>query len=469
MKYISILVLINLCLTINTFSQVQFTTHIITPGAGTTDNATYVLAFDVDGDDDMDILSASAADDKVAWYENDGSQNFSQHIITTDADGVSWIHATDMEPDGDIDVFSASLLDDKVAWYENDGNGFFTTHVIDSGPNPNGDYLRFSVYAHDIDGDDDMDVLSGGWDNPEIKWHENDGSDTTFTTHVIDTTGQQTYVIAQDLDSDDDADILATSVVFNTVTWYENDGDQNFTRHVISDSANSVRYIITKDLDKDGDVDVVAGLYDSHVEWFENDGDGNFTIHSITTSLSNSNVIYVIDLDNDGDDDILTGSGYINTIGWLENDGDENFTFHTITSNAGDWPSSVWAADVDSDGDIDALSSSLYGDEIAWYENSLITGVETDHNLIQYLRLNQNYPNPFNPMTKIEFTLLHSVFVTLKVYNILGEEVTTLVQAYKLAGQYTINFDASTLASGLYFYTLTAGEFRQTHKMVLLR
>jgi hypothetical protein len=320
-----------------------------------------------------------------------------------------------------------------------------------------------------VDSDGDMDALYGGWDNPEIKWHENDGSDTTFTTHIIDTLGLKSHVIAKKLDDDNDVDIIAASELINTVAWYKNNGSQNFTRNIISDSASHVRYVIAKDLDKDGDVDVVAGLYESNVEWYENDGNQNFITHSITTSLSNCNVIFVSDLNNDGENDIVVGSAYVNTISWLENDGDENFTFHTITSNAGDWPSSVWAADVDSDGDIDALSSSLYGDEIAWYENDLITGIDNGKNLIQSHRLDQNYPNPFNPATTIDFTLPQSGFVTLKVYDILGREVATLLEAYRSAGQHAVNFDASQLTSGIYYYTLTADDFKESRKMVLLR
>ncbi|NIT59084.1 MAG: T9SS type A sorting domain-containing protein, partial [Aliifodinibius sp.] len=82
--------------------------------------------------------------------------------------------------------------------------------------------------------------------------------------------------------------------------------------------------------------------------------------------------------------------------------------------------------------------------------------------------LQQNYPNPFNPTTTIEFTLPQSGFVTLKVYNILGQEVATLLQAHKPAGSYAVNFDASELTSSIYYYTLTADGFKQSRKMVLL-
>ncbi len=83
--------------------------------------------------------------------------------------------------------------------------------------------------------------------------------------------------------------------------------------------------------------------------------------------------------------------------------------------------------------------------------------------------LTQNYPNPFNPTTNINFKIPQSGFVSLKVYNILGDEVATLVNGVKPAGNYTVNFNAASLASGVYFYRLQAGNFTQNRKMILLK
>lgn len=81
--------------------------------------------------------------------------------------------------------------------------------------------------------------------------------------------------------------------------------------------------------------------------------------------------------------------------------------------------------------------------------------------------LDQNYPNPFNPSTQINYGLKESGFVTLKVYNILGNEVKTLVNGFRSAGNHTVNFDASDLSSGVYFYRLTTDNFTQIQKMIL--
>jgi len=83
--------------------------------------------------------------------------------------------------------------------------------------------------------------------------------------------------------------------------------------------------------------------------------------------------------------------------------------------------------------------------------------------------LYQNYPNPFNPSTRISWQLPISNIATLKIFNILGKEVATLVNEYKPAGKYETEFNAANLPSGVYFYQLKAGEFLQTKKMILLK
>jgi hypothetical protein len=97
-----------------------------------------------------------------------------------------------------------------------------------------------------------------------------------------------------------------------------------------------------------------------------------------------------------------------------------------------------------------------------------IVSVEDDqHFLPTEYTLEQNYPNPFNPRTTIEYSLPRETQVSLKIYNLLGQEVRTLVEAHSQAGHYKVNFDASSLPSGMYIYRLTAGGSILSRKMVL--
>jgi hypothetical protein len=84
-------------------------------------------------------------------------------------------------------------------------------------------------------------------------------------------------------------------------------------------------------------------------------------------------------------------------------------------------------------------------------------------------RLNQNYPNPFNPSTEIKYSVSEKDFVSLKIFNILGIEITTLVNETKNAGEYLIRFNADKLPAGIYFYTVTAGKNTDVKKMILLK
>ncbi len=101
--------------------------------------------------------------------------------------------------------------------------------------------------------------------------------------------------------------------------------------------------------------------------------------------------------------------------------------------------------------------------------NTSPTGIFDESLSITDYKLNQNYPNPFNPSTTISFSIPVQGNVSLKIYDLLGKEVVTLVDELKSAGNYQITFDAAQLASGMYFYKLEASNFSQTKKMILLK
>jgi hypothetical protein len=89
--------------------------------------------------------------------------------------------------------------------------------------------------------------------------------------------------------------------------------------------------------------------------------------------------------------------------------------------------------------------------------------------VVKDFALHQNYPNPFNPSTKIEFSVPKSTFVTVKVFNLLGEEVATLASREFNAGRYTVDWNANNAPTGVYFYRLTAGSFVDTKRMMLMK
>jgi hypothetical protein len=99
-----------------------------------------------------------------------------------------------------------------------------------------------------------------------------------------------------------------------------------------------------------------------------------------------------------------------------------------------------------------------------------VTGITGNENGIpKAFDLKQNYPNPFNPVTKISFAIPKQSMTTLKIFDVLGREVSTLVNGNVEAGYYVYDFDASSLSSGVYFYKMTAGNFEKTMKMIVMK
>ncbi len=106
---------------------------------------------------------------------------------------------------------------------------------------------------------------------------------------------------------------------------------------------------------------------------------------------------------------------------------------------------------------------------LRWLSENVVVGVDEENNLPFQFALAQNYPNPFNPSTKISFSIPEKSFTTLKIYDILGNEVANLFSEEKLAGNYEVQFDASKLSSGVYLYKLQSNSLVQTRKMILLK
>ena len=104
---------------------------------------------------------------------------------------------------------------------------------------------------------------------------------------------------------------------------------------------------------------------------------------------------------------------------------------------------------------------------IPFFAGALVNDVESENqNIPNKFLISQNYPNPFNSITRIKYQIPELNFVTLKVYDVLGNEITTLANEEKTVGNYQVEFDASSLSSGIYFYRIQAGSFVETKKIV---
>ena len=463
--------LISLLISASVYSQGQFSGQKIITDTGV-DQPSCVYSADLDGDGDMDVLSASENDQKIAWYENDGAGSFgAQQIITADAYVARSVYTSDLDGDGDQDVLSASWSDGgKIAWYENDGSGGFGPEQ-DITPGPwEWAYFPSDVYAADMDGDGDMDVLAAAEDD-KVSWFENDGAGhfgqpNNVTTINVAGAGD---VCASDLDGDRDMDVLCASSLAGNVSWFENYGPGVFSFARVIDWVYDAKSVYAADLDGDGDMDVLAASRtDNTVAWYRNDGDGGFSeALAIEYKAYVSSCVYASDLDNDGDLDVLCKMS--GNVVWHKNNGWGGFGERILIGSAeeggGD---SIHAADLDGDGDMDVLTVSSAYNTVSWYENLHIhTGI--DHKLIDIpaaSQLGQNYPNPFNPSTYIEYRVKESCHVRLVVYNLNGHVIMEPVHSYRQPGEYTVHINLQDLPSGVYFYMIRMGDFQHTGKMV---
>jgi hypothetical protein len=108
-------------------------------------------------------------------------------------------------------------------------------------------------------------------------------------------------------------------------------------------------------------------------------------------------------------------------------------------------------------------------DSIYHYVSAIDKNVFVKNSKASYFKLKQNYPNPFNPSTRITFTLPGIENVTLEIYNTLGQKIEILLNKKMSAGSHEVEFKAQNLSSGIYFYRITAGDFSQMRKMVLVK
>ena len=178
---------------------------------------------DIDNDGDMDVVSASAGDDTIAWFENnngDGS-SWTGAQIDNNAEAARSVFAADMDNDGDMDIVSASQSDNTIAWYENNNGDGSSWSAENIATNASG---AKNVFVADMDNDGDLDIVSASSGDNTIAWYENDGAaDPSWSAVDIATSANGAYsVFVADMDNDGDMDIVSASQSDNTIAWYEN-------------------------------------------------------------------------------------------------------------------------------------------------------------------------------------------------------------------------------------------------------
>lgn len=352
-----------------------------------------VAAADVDGDGDEDVFAAiqnTTGDDRVSWFESQGSGFGTEQVITTSLLSPEDVATANVDGGSDVELLVTSKLDDKVAWFENTGGGYGSPQPVNVWPDA---ILPRSVVATPIDTDADADVLVASQTDGKVSWYENtDGAGSFSAQQVISVDARRPQeAIAADLNNDTKPDAVVASEggsQTGMLAWYENqtgeggaDSDGFGPEQIIVEPGD-VQQVEAADLDGDTDKDlvVVYGSFSQNVVWYENqidEGSGFSTENSIASSLFNLRAMRVADLNGGGADVIIGYQSFPSTLSWFENDGNGNFSGEkVIDSDVGGQINDLTSASLDSDTDQDLLLASAKsgGDGIVWYPNQLGEG-----------------------------------------------------------------------------------------------
>jgi len=333
------------------------------------DSTESVAVGDVDGDGDLDLAVGNVNPQQNVVYLNDGAGNFPNTVgyTRTFGAGADSVAVGDVDGDGDLDLVTGKYGAQNIV-YLNDGAGNFpTTRAFGTGTD-----LTENVAVGDLDGDGDLDLVSGNANQQNVVYL-NDGAANFTVTRNFGTGSDATWSVAvADVDGDGDLDLVTGNGGQDVV--YLNDGAGNFlTGRNFGPGTDSTLSVAVGDVDGDGDLDLVTGTFNQQNAVYLNDGVGNFPSQSnFGAGSQRTESVAVGDVDNDGDLDIITGNWSQQNVVYL-NDGAGNFantTSDTRTFGSGaDQTDSVAAADVDSDGDLDLVTGN-YGEINVVYLNN---------------------------------------------------------------------------------------------------
>jgi len=474
---------------------------------------------DFDSDGDLDILIENLG--SIYFYQNDGLGNF---IQTYSFQGLLGTYG-DLDGNGFLDISFFPLINDIAVQKNNNGVFFndtilhFTDFCLE-----NGDY-RDKILIDDMNNDGSMDVIGvhgktrGGTFFyglcRSFNRLENNGEGIFLTNQIFqDITDDFSSILYSyrdsksfDYDNDGYVDILSPATIL------KNNGNETFSR--LTDLGFGYSFSIASDFNGDGFIDMVSSVnYYSGFPFYTyiSEGNGNFIPFISCPGRFVSGAAG--DFDDDGDIDVaafeynvhevsilLNGdtpspvelssfSSVINsgivTLSWSTVSEDNNKGFDVERSDVRDQASTDWIkiGFIAGSGSTNAPSNYHYSD------NNLPSGkykyrlkqIDFNGNYKYYnlsgevvigvpekFELLQNYPNPFNPNTLISYRLASNNFVSLKVFDNSGKEIRSLVNESQEAGYYSIDFNGSSLASGIYFYRIQSGSFTETKKMFLIK
>jgi hypothetical protein len=446
---------------------------------------------DFDHDGDMDLVTSNT--DSISVMTNDGTGTFSgpmQYFTGNNGDAVV---VGDFLGDGYLDI--ASVGGTTVSVFMND-QGYFVPSPVTTAL----DNSAVDIVAGDMNGDGAMDLVTANNYAGSVTYVENYycGYVLFYENGEFPVHGRPLELTLGDFDGDGDLDIATANTVTNDITVLLNSGTGSFSPGTNYPFGEFPYGLTAADVDGDGDVDLTASRHIAgELVVLENDGTGSFTIPRAYPVAYAAEDVAVLDLDDDGDLDMAVADvnshevfpvlqyicGDANNSGSI-NVADINYLVNYIF-RGGPPPRPLEAGDCNGDctinvGDINYLVNFVFKGgppPVCYCEGGGAASPVADNvsgSVPQTFMLYEAYPNPFNPTTTISYDLPFPSEVRLDVFNVAGQRVTSLVNEYQTAGHKSVVWDGrsdagNAVASGVYFYRLTAEGYRESKKMVLLK
>jgi hypothetical protein len=436
----------------------------------------YCCSADFDGDGKIDLAVGGGA---LSVLRNNGDGTFA--AAAQYLSGIGRVCSADFDGDGSIDLAAVKGYPaNMVAVLINAGNGTFpgsVTYAVGTDPE--------EICTGDFNGDGKPDLaVKNCYCRPPtfccstISILINDGTGA-FLPDVEYSLGGDTAgdLCAADIDGNGSLDLAVTTAgVVPEVQLLRNNGSGAFAKAAVLCSLSwEPDAISAADFNGDGATDLATTMYSSNnVAILMNNGDGTYANAVYYGVGVQPYGVVVADFSADGKPDVAVSNRGCNNFSVLVNNGDGTFV-PAIGYGVGGHACEIDAADYDGDGKLDAAVTGYSPSAIFILMNIHQVQTGTDETVIPpSFSVSQNYPNPFNPSTVIEFNVPRATNITLRIYDVAGRAVRTLVSGYQSSGRKRVEWNGrddggKAVASGVYFYRLSTGNFCETRKIVLVK